>query len=86
MHVDEYEISLARELGLCRSFVKKCQRQLERMESRHGMTTAVFLDRWQQGALPASRDFETWREGAEGLRAWSEAGDEYARLLGIMKI
>lgn len=86
MHLDEYEISLARELGLCNSFMRKCQRLLERMESRHGMTTEVFLDRWQQGKLSASREFEKWQEGIEGLRRWSEARNEYARLLGIMKI
>ena len=86
MHVDEYEISLARELGLCNGLIRQCQRSLERMEKRHGMTTEDFLERWQQGRLAASREFKAWQESAEGVRAWSEARDEYARLLGIMKI
>jgi hypothetical protein len=86
VHLDEYEISLARELGLCEGFIRKCRRVLERMESRHGMTTEVFLGRWQQGSLSASREFEKWRDGVEGLRRWSEARDEYARLLNLMKI
>lgn len=86
MHVDEYEISLARELELCDGLIRKCRRLLERMEKRYGMTTEVFLDRWQQGTLSASREFTAWREGADGVRAWSEARDEYARLLKIMRI
>ena len=56
------------------------------MESRHGMTTEVFLDRRQQGKLPASREFAKWLDGVEGLRRWSDARSEYARLLKIMKI
>jgi hypothetical protein len=86
MHLDEYEISLARELGLCEAFVRKCRRLLDRMESRHGMTTAVFLDRRQQGTLSASREFRKWKDGVEGLRRWSDARNEYERLLHIMKI
>jgi len=86
MHLDEYEISLSRELGLCNGLARKCQRLLDRMESRHGMTTAVFLEHWRQGKLSASREFTAWREGVEGLQRWTDARDEYERLLGIMKI
>ncbi len=86
MHLDEYEISLSRELGLCNGLIRKCRRLLDRMESRHGMTTAVFLDHWLQGKLSASREFTEWRDGVEGLRRWSDARNEYERLLGIMKI
>jgi|PlaIllAssembly_1097288.scaffolds.fasta_scaffold537800_1 hypothetical protein len=86
MHLDEYEISLAREIGLCNTFIQKCQRLLARMESRHGMTTEMFLYRWQQGTLSASREFRKWRDGVEGLHRWSDARNEYERLLHIMKI
>lgn len=86
MHLDEYEISLARELGLCNKFVVKCQRLLSGMETRHGMTTEIFLHRWRQGTLSASREFRKWRDGVEGLRRWSDARNEYERLLKIMKI
>ena len=86
MHLDEYEIFLSRELDLCNEFIGKCQRLLERMESRHGMTTEIFLDRWQQGKLTASREFTKWRDGVEGLRRRSDARNEYQRLLSIMKI
>jgi hypothetical protein len=86
VHLDEYEISLARELGLCNEYMRKCRRLLERMESRHGMTTEVFLACRQQGTLPVSREFKKWQDGVEGLRRWSDARNEYARLLGIMKI
>jgi hypothetical protein len=86
VHLDEYEISLARELGLCNKLIAKCQRLLARMESRHGMTTEMFLDRWQKGTLSASREYTKWQDGAEGLRRWSAARNEYERLLHIMKI
>lgn len=85
MYFDEYGISISRELGLCNEAVRSCKRLLAGMESRHGMSTEVFLDRLQQGTLCASREFRKWRDGVEGLRRWSAARNEYERLLQIMK-
>jgi hypothetical protein len=56
------------------------------MESRHGMTTEMFLERWQKGTISATRKFRKWKDGIEGLQHWSEARNEYARLLNLMKI
>ncbi len=71
MHTDEYEISLGRELAVCEQYVRKYQKMIAGMERR-------------QGAVPgASAD---WEQAHAELRHWSAARDEYARLLGRMRI
>jgi hypothetical protein len=85
VHTDEYEIALSRELGVCTALVKRCRRLLERLEARHGMTTAEFLAR-RQGALPGCDDVDEWLRASEELQRWSAARDEYERLLAVMKV
>jgi two-component SAPR family response regulator len=86
LHTDEYEIALFREVDVCKGHVLKHQHLLDKMEERHGMTTAVFLERKRLNELTENPDFKEWHEGIEALRRWSETRDEYERLLGIMKI
>ena len=86
MHTDEYEIALFKEVDVCTGHIRRYQRLLDRMEARHNMTTAVFIDRNSRGDLPTPRDFTGWMDGVEALRNWSARRDEYERLLGIMKI
>ena len=86
MHTDEFEIALSRELDVCIGYIRKHRRFLKSMETRHGMTTAVFMDLSSIGRLPPSLDFSDWRKSVEALQHWSATRDEYERLLGVMKI
>jgi hypothetical protein len=86
LHTDEYEIALFREVDVCTGHVRKYQRCLDRMEARHGMTTAAFLDRARGGELPETPDFREWHAGIEALQRWKEKRVEYERLLEVMKI
>jgi len=71
MHTDEYEISLGRELAVCEQYVRKYRKIIEDMDRREGPAPARCGDREQAHAE---------------LRHWSDARDEYARLLTEMRI
>jgi hypothetical protein len=51
MHTDEYEISLGREITLCRKRVRQLQDSLARREKQCGMTKAAFLQALEEGGL-----------------------------------
>lgn len=86
MHTDEYEIAIAREVGVCTAHIRRHQRLLNKMETLHGMSTAALVDGAQLNELPSPPDIKQWHEGIEAMRCWSEKRDEYERLLELMKI
>jgi hypothetical protein len=86
MHIDEYEISLARELAVCAGYLRKLGCGIEQMEARHGMSTTEFVERSSLGAIQPDSDFSEWHDLIEAFRHWKEKHDEYQRLLGLMKL
>jgi len=87
MHLDEYEISLSREVGVCKSYIRRYQRLLDRMEARYGITTAAFKD--QYGNAPSSEDnhdFAVWFEASEAINTWQTRQREYEKEYRLMKI
>ena len=44
MHTDEYEISLSREIDVCRGRVRAIKKTLYKMEQKYGITTEQFLN------------------------------------------
>ncbi len=56
MHTDEYEISLSRELGVCKSSIKKIKKFFAIMERKHGKTTAQFVEEYDSGKLTGNRE------------------------------
>ncbi len=83
MHTDEYEICLARELAVCADYIKKCRLRLKEMESRHGMTTEVFLE---QVRLCSGKGCIDWKSICEEFERWKLKHHEYRQLLDSMKI
>ncbi|MBF0497966.1 MAG: hypothetical protein HQK58_15550, partial [Deltaproteobacteria bacterium] len=69
MHTDEYEISIGREISLCRRVVKQLTKALDDREKKHGMTTEAFLLTSEQGQPgKQKRDFRKWRDDHEELQ------------------
>jgi hypothetical protein len=85
MHIDEYEISLSRELGVCEGYVKKYRKELDSLEARHGMATELFVEHARNGALAVTADIVEWQQAFAAWQRWSAARDEYGRLLGVMR-
>jgi len=86
MHTDEYEISLARELKVCESEIRKATRFLASMNAKYGLETASFIEKYNSGALGKSRDFSVWADKYKALREWETRRIQYEVLLRKMKI
>lgn len=86
MHTDEFEISLSRELNVCRSRVKKLERFLDNMKRKYKIDTELFVEKFKNGEMTNSRDFHAWAENNEALKNWKDREKQYEELLRKMKI
>lgn len=87
MHTDEYEISLSRELAVCKSAIKKINEFFAIMERKHNKTTVQFVEEYDSGKLTDSRDdYEPWRNNYESLKSWKELERQYEEAFRMMKI
>ncbi|HXY54687.1 MAG TPA: hypothetical protein VEM40_08460 [Nitrospirota bacterium] len=90
MHTDEFEISLSRELSVCRNTIKRIKHSLSVLERRHNKTTGMFMDELRSNRTsndPACKDdCEAWRSSYESLKRWEELEQQYQEALRVMKI
>jgi hypothetical protein len=86
MHTDEYEISIRREMTLCRKFIKRLGNAISRRERQYGIKTEALLLVLKQGQ-PAeqNRDFLTWRDEHLELQIWQERLNDYEDALKMVK-
>jgi hypothetical protein len=77
MHTDEFEISLGREIALCRKRVRKLQESLARREKQYGMTTAAFLAALAGGGLSEPHATQSWSQDYQELLYWQKMLAEY---------
>ncbi len=86
MHTDEYEISLSRELAVCKSSIKKIKEFFAIMERKHGKTTTQFVEEYDGGKLTDNQDdYAPWRDNYESLKNWEGLQREYEELFRMMK-
>jgi hypothetical protein len=85
MHTDEYEISIGREMALCRRMVRKLKDSLERREKHCGMTTAVFLQALEEGCLSEQHSLESWKQEYQRLQYWQKMLAAYEAALENLK-
>ena len=87
MHTDEYEISLFREIEVCRKAICKIKESLRIMEMKYRMTTEEFIEGYMCGKFSAdNKDFADWNSNNESLRKWMERKNDYEEILRRMKI
>ncbi len=86
MHTDEYEISVGREIVLCRNVVDKLIKSLREKEKRYGMSTEEFLSAFREGRFQESnRDFVSWAEDSRELENWTQKLREYEEAFRTLK-
>lgn len=86
MHTDEYEISLLRELVVCKKKVEALNKDLVRREVKFKMTTDRFIDLISRGELLVdNQDFVTWLSDYRALRTWQNSMEQYNDILSLMK-
>jgi hypothetical protein len=85
MHTDEYEISIGREIALCRKMVRRLQDSLVRREKDCGLETEVFLEAMQGGGLAGPGHLEGWGREYQELQHWQKLLAEYEAALESLK-
>ena len=87
MHTDEYEISLLRELDVCRKKVSTLQKKLSSMENRFNKSTGEFVKDFNEAKLDTHNDdFISWFNDCDALCKWQESLKQYEELFFSMKI
>jgi hypothetical protein len=85
VHTDEYEISLSREIAICRKRVRQWQEALTRREQQAGMTTAAFLKAREEGSRPEQPSGQSWNQDYQALQYWQKLLSEYEKALEGLK-
>jgi hypothetical protein len=86
MHTDEYEISLGREVSLCRRMIKRLRDALSEREKQYGMTTEAFFAVLEEGrSAGESRIFRSWQEDHKELQIWQQRLSDYEKVLQSLK-
>jgi hypothetical protein len=87
---DEYEISLARELNLCKNTIQRIQKSLSILERKHNKTTGVFIQELLDNKLKDhpefKEDYDAWQSSYESLKKWQELERQYQEAFRKMKI
>jgi hypothetical protein len=81
MHTDEYEISLGREIALCRKMVRRLQESLARREEQGGLTTAALLEALGKGGLSGEHPVQSWTREYQSLQYWQKRLADYEAAL-----
>jgi hypothetical protein len=87
MDTDEYEISLSRELDVCRATIRKLQKSLHAMERKYNTSTDKFVEGYRNDGFSAQdKDFVDWISNYEALKKWEKRKSEFEELFRRMKI
>jgi hypothetical protein len=85
MHTDEYEISLSRELAVCKAAIRSLERALAAFPEG-GRREAAAPPSSGTGGPAEPPDQVRWKEQAQALLIWTERKNQYEALLGAMKL
>lgn len=90
MHTDEFEISLSRELNVCKNSILRIRKTLTMMERKHHKTTETFIREYRSGSLTAvpadGGDYPAWETSYASLEQWLDLERQYEEALRMMKI
>ncbi len=87
MHTDEYEISLSRELAVCKKTIRKLQKSLHTMERKYNTTTDEFVEAYRSNRFSSQdKDCIDWISNYEALKKWEEREREFEEIFHRMKI
>jgi hypothetical protein len=89
VHTDEYEISLNRELTVCKNTIQRIKKSLGILERKHNKTTEAFIAELKSGKLTQhpefKDDYEAWQSSYDSLKRWEELEKQYQDAFRMMK-
>jgi hypothetical protein len=90
VHTDEFEISLSRELNVCKNTIQRIQKSLGILERKHNKTTEVFIQELLNNTVTGNpeykEDYDAWQSSYESLKKWEELERQYQEAFRMMKI
>ena len=90
MHADEFEISLSRELNVCKNTIKRIKDSLGILERKHHKSTEAFIAELHAGTLPENADmkddYTAWQSSYDSLKQWKEMEKQYQEAFKTMRI
>jgi hypothetical protein len=85
MHTDEYEISIGREIALCRRMVRRLKDSLEMRGKECGMTTEAFLQALEKGYHSEQHPMWSRKQDYQKLQFWQKMLSEYEEALESLR-
>lgn len=76
MHTDEYEISISREIVVCKNRIERSEKAIADMESKYEWLKSGTVCNWA-GDAAKEAVWTEWKELCEGLNAWRQRLKEY---------
>jgi len=87
MDTDEYEISLAREINVCKGVIKHTQARLAERRERFGMDLPQASQAADEGRLSIDKqELALWSDDLEALPQWEQRLDQYREALAFMRV
>ncbi len=78
---DELFISTMKEINVCKKAIRKLSRTLAGMETKYGLTTAEFIENFNDGRTVEEKDHVKWRDSFTGLKNWQQRIKELEQIL-----
>lgn len=69
---DELLIATMKEMNVCKKAIKKLSGTLNDMETKYNLTTAEFIERFENGRMRDEKDHIKWHDSYSGLKAWEQ--------------
>jgi hypothetical protein len=86
VYYDEYEISIGREIALCRRMIGKLKKTVEAREKQYGASAEALHRSLPKPQSPnEQRDFRKWSEDLQQLEVWQRRLGEYEKALQMVK-
>lgn len=76
MQTDEYEISISREIKICKGFIDKLSAKIIGFEEKHGIKTSNELFQMPSPHVP-SNELQKWQQTYEALKDWQQKLIDY---------
>ncbi|MEI6610769.1 MAG: hypothetical protein WCO53_13650 [Deltaproteobacteria bacterium] len=78
MRTDEYEISMYREIDVCKRMIIGLKNTLAVIESKHNKSSNIFLKELESGNdSDCKDDCREWKENYDALKRWEEKLSQY---------
>ncbi len=78
---DELFISTMKEINVCKKAIRRLSKTLSDLETKYDLTTAEFIERFNDGRMRAEKEYIKWHDSFMGLKNWQQRLKEFEEIL-----